>query len=296
MRVLHFTDVHLTVPPSQVPWRDWLGKRLLGEVNYLLRRRPYFADAVKKVAALIEFVQAKDVELVLSTGDHTLLGTEAEYQLAQRALLPLVQGHRQFVHLPGNHDLYLSDTVKERRFERYFGDTLRSDYPEYQVDGSWPLVRLMGTRVAVVAVNSARPNPAPWRASGSISDSQLGALQGILREPRLVGRFVFVLVHHAPLRADGSADRASHGLVNAAQFLKICAQLERGAILHGHIHHCYRLERTGARPAIFNAGSTTHAGREGMWLFELDQQEGRATRVKWERDRYVLASEESFDC
>jgi 3',5'-cyclic AMP phosphodiesterase CpdA len=296
MRVLHFSDVHLTVPPREVPWPNWLGKRLLGEANYLVRRRPHYANALSKVAALIEFVQAEQVDLVLSTGDHTLLGTEPEYRLAQQALLPLRQAEREFLHVPGNHDLYLSDTVKTRRFERYFGESLGSDWPEYQVDGPWPWVRLIATRAAVVAVNSAHPNPLPWRASGSVPDSQLSALQRILQEPRLAGRFVFVLVHHAPLRADGTPDRASHGLVNAEALLEVCRSLKEGVILHGHIHHCYRLERTAVRPAIFNAGSTTYAGREGMWLFELDPQRDRVTRVGWAGERYRVIPEESFDC
>lgn len=35
-----------------------------------------------------------------------------------------------------------------------------------QVDGPWPLLRLIGENLAVVGVNSARPNPLPWRSSG----------------------------------------------------------------------------------------------------------------------------------
>ena len=56
---------------------------------------------------------------------------------------------------------------------------------QMQVDGVWPLVRLIGDSVAVVCVNSARPNPQPWRSSGRIPDTQIKALRDVLRDPRL---------------------------------------------------------------------------------------------------------------
>jgi 3',5'-cyclic AMP phosphodiesterase CpdA len=296
MRVLHFTDVHLTVPFTEVTLSEWMGKRVLGGLNHRLRRARYFADVPHKLARLAEFVTEQGIELVLSTGDHTLLGTEAEYRAARGALEPFLQAPSGFVHVPGNHDLYLGDTLRERRFERYFGETLRSDCPEYQVDGPWPVVRLVGELVAVVAVNSARPNPEPWRSSGLVPPSELEVLGRVLGDPRVAERFVFVLTHFAPLRADGRPDSRSHGLVNGAELLRVCASLERGALLAGHIHHCYRVKVPGLKPRLYNAGSTTCAGREGLWLFDVSEREARATRGRWSGDRYVLDPDESFPC
>ena len=296
MRVLHFTDVHLTVPFTEVTLAEWVGKRLLGGLNHRLRRARYFADVPHKLARLAEFVAEEGVELVLSTGDHTLLGTEAEYRAARRALAPLLGAPAGFVHVPGNHDLYLGDTLRERRFERYFGETLRSDCPEYQVDGPWPLVRLVGELVAVVAVNSARPNPEPWRSSGLVPPSQLAALGRVLGDSRVAERFVFLMTHFAPLRADGRPDTRLHGLRNGGELLRACARLQRGALLCGHIHHCYRVEVPGLRIRLYNAGSTTCRGREGLWLFDVSERGARATRGRYEGDRYVLDPDQSFAC
>ena len=96
--------------------------------------------------------------------------------------------------MPGNHDLYVGDVIREGRFEASFGETLKTELPEYSVAGGvWPWVRWLGDAVAVVGVNSARPNPPPWRSSGEIASAQLEALGALLRDPRLQRRFVFVM-------------------------------------------------------------------------------------------------------
>jgi hypothetical protein len=43
----------------------------------------------------------------------------------------------------------------------------------------------------------------------------------------------------------------------------------RFAVLHGHIHQRYHHPATETRPAIYGAGSSTMAGREGYWLLEV---------------------------
>jgi len=288
VRALHFTDVHVVAPYSGIPVRDWLGKRLLGGANAVLRRNRRFADAVHKLGRLADLVREEGIELVLCTGDYTTLGTEAEYAVARAAVAPLLAAPLGYVHVPGNHDLYVGDTVRERRFERAFAGTLATDLPEHRVDGTWPIVRLVGDDVAVIAVSSARPNPQPWRSSGRVPDAELAALARILRDARLAGRFVFVLLHYAPRRESGEPDRRLHGLENADELLTVCRQIERGAILHGHRHHCFELALPDLRARIFDAGSTTYAGREGLWAFDVEHDGARVTRGRWDGERYVL--------
>lgn len=267
IRVLHLSDVHVYTSPSRMPFFELLNKRALGAANLLLRRRKHFLSAAAKLAALARFADAQQVDVVICTGDYTALGTRAELETARRAIEPLARGRRGFVTVPGNHDLYMPDTVRDGRFEQVFGDLLSTDLPEHAGADGWPRVRLFDDHLAVVSVNSARPNPQPWRSSGRIPDAQLRALSEVLRDERVVGRTVLIATHYAPRLADGSPDRWLHGLENADALLAICAQSPRSAILHGHIH--WRFHRAGA-PMLFGSGSTTHAGREGLWLFELD--------------------------
>ena len=190
--------------------------------------------------------------------------------------------------VPGNHDVYALDTLRDYRFERTFGETMSTDLPEYLCPNShWPFVRLLGDDVAVVAVNSARPNLF-WKSSGRVPAPQLEALRKILADPRVIERFVFVITHYGPRLADGRPDTRLHGLVNVEDFLAACADIPHGALLHGHIHRCFTLRIEGIRPPVYCAGSSTMAGHEGLWVFDIDGQAMSARPGRWDGERYVL--------
>ena len=291
MRVLHLSDVHVTVPVWVMPWRQMLNKRMVGAANLVLRRGRHFSRARQKLESLAGLAEEQGVDLVICTGDYTALGTDPELAAARQAIQCLTHRPAGFVTVPGNHDIYLHDVVREQRFERHFGDLLRSDLPEHCVDGAWPMVRLIGEHVAVIAVNSARPNPQVWRSSGEIPGKQLEALRALADDPRLRDRFVFVITHYAPRRADATPDQPAHGLENADEFLAACRAWPRGAILHGHIHRRFQLTLPDVALRIFGAGSTTCDGREGLWLFDVEPGTARAVAGHWQGDRYVLEPE-----
>jgi 3',5'-cyclic AMP phosphodiesterase CpdA len=296
MRVLHFSDVHLPQPYSSVPLRDWFGKRAFGAANLLLGRWRRFVGALEKLAALDRFRREHRVDLVVFTGDYTALGTRRELEAARAAVAPLTRSPLGYVHVPGNHDIYSWDAVRERRFESIFGDTLGTDAAEYCVGADpWPVVRLAGDDVAVVAVNSAHPNPVPWRSSGRIPSNQLDALRRVLDDHRLAGRFVFAITHHSPRRADGTPDRWYHGLTNADDFLATCAAVPRGAILSGHVHRRYVVRVDGVNAPLFCAGSAAQKGGEGLWVFDIESDGVRAVPASWVVDRYVLDRESVVD-
>ena len=289
MRVLHISDVHVTVSLPELPWREMVNKRLLGALNYKVRRHRQFQHAAAKLAALAEFARRENVELVICTGDYTALGTEPEFVAARAAISGLAEAVGGYVTVPGNHDIYLQDAVAARRFERHFDAFLHSDaVADAAVDGPWPLVRLIGDDVAVVAVNSARPNPQVWRSSGRIPELQLRALARLLASPELTRRFVFVITHYAPRRPDGTPDHFTHGLENADAFLDACRALQRGAILHGHLHHRFRLALPQLGAEIFGAGSSTCEHREGLWLFDVTRGGLTATPGRYVDGRYVV--------
>jgi 3',5'-cyclic AMP phosphodiesterase CpdA len=289
MRILHFSDVHVDVPIADVPLRDWLGKRLVGGLNHLVRRRPHFARSREKLAALARFANEQRIDLALGTGDFTILGSDAELRAAADAVRPLESRPLGLMAIPGNHDLYLPDGVREGRFEKYFEKWMASDCPDLATDGVWPIVRLFDG-CAIVCVASARPNPEPWRSSGRVPEVQLAGLRRALIDPRLRGRFVIVATHYAPRRADGKPDTALHGLENADAFLDALGAIDRGCVLHGHVHHHFRIVMPGVRASLLCAGSTTQEHREGLWVLDIDGSgHATATPGRWEDARgYVL--------
>jgi hypothetical protein len=148
-------------------------------------------------------------------------------------------------------------------------------------------VRLYDDCLAIVTVNSARPNPQPWRSSGRIPDAQLRALEAVLSDPRLANRTVLVATHYAPRLRDGKPDRWNHGLENGDALLAACKLTPRATIIHGHIHARYHVSPA---PGLhqFGAGSVTHAGREGLWVYEVEVGSARAVPGLYRDGDYVL--------
>ena len=295
MRILHFSDPHIPTPLRHVPLGKWVSKRAIGGANLLMGRYRLFADGGEKLASLARFMKEQHVDLVLCTGDYTALGLKHEYETAVNSVRGLMDAPLGYVNVPGNHDYYLTDALREERFRTYFKHTLNSDLPEYQVDGPWPLVRLVSEDIAVIAVNSSRPNPQPWRSSGKIPKRQLVEMKKLSRDSRVSNRQVFIMTHYAPLRANGKKDSRLHGLVNSDDFLQVCSEFDRAKILCGHVHQTYHVTDKARDQAIFCAGSATLAGKEGFWLFEVSGDEIWATTGKWNGRRYELNKDTTFN-
>lgn len=294
-RVLHVSDLHLEHGFEGVPFTSFLNKRLVGLANLTLHRRRLFADAPLKVEALAAFAREQHVDLVLCTGDYTALGTEAEMTYARRIVDPLTKFPGGFFTVPGNHDIYLSDSARAGWFEQHFGEFLETDLPALSVDGTWPLVRLSGDGIALVGVNSARPNDKPTMSNGRIPDAQIDALARVLDHPRVRGRFVFIATHYAPRLENGLPDRPHHGLENADALLAATRGVQRGAVVHGHVHWRYQVRVPECPLPLFCAGSTTHAGREGLWLYDVNDHGASATPGRWDQTRYVLEEDAQLD-
>jgi 3',5'-cyclic AMP phosphodiesterase CpdA len=281
MRILHFSDPHFDLSLRTIPLRKWFGKRAVGALNLLGGRGRYFDEADEKIRALTRFKASQSVDLLLCTGDYTALGLKAELENAAELIAPLARPPERYITVPGNHDVYSTDVILGDHFREYFGRYMHTDWPEYAVDDGWPFIRLFDEAdLAVIGINSAKPNPLPWRSDGHIPPVQLEALERILDDPRLSDRWIFVITHYAARLADGRPDRPNHGLRNADEFLRVCRKISRGAILNGHIHRCYvtPLADEGLQIDQYCAGSVSMEGREGFWLFDLTPETMRVRR------------------
>jgi len=122
-----------------------------------------------------------------------------------------------------------------------------------------------------------------------VPPAQLGALASILDHPRVRGRFVVLATHYAPRLESGRPDYVRHGLVNARDLLAVCERIERGVLLHGHVHERYHVRIPGVPIPVLGAGSVTDRGREGLWLVEIPAEgPARATPGRWTGSAYAL--------
>lgn len=282
LRILHFSDIHIGMHVRHMHWKKWFSKRGIGALNLLRGRSKYFDDAVEKMEALVRFKDANNIDLVINTGDYTSLGLKRELALARELVEPMMNAPQGYITVPGNHDIYVSEARSHRRFSEQFAKVLHSDMPEYSIDGRWPLVRLIGDNDAIIAINSVRPNPWPWRSNGIISQAELEMIDRALQDQRLQNRFIFIATHYAPRLANGEDDTPLHGLINADELLKVCRKIDRGAILCGHIHQTYRVAISELSCKVYCAGSATMSGCEGFWVYERSVDKIKAFQVSWD--------------
>lgn len=279
MRFLHCSDVHITGSYAQrslfeLGWRRWpaLGELTLGGRGHHYRAAK---ETLRRIAA---DATAHGAGHLIVSGDLTAYALEEEFDGAKAALEGWVEERSRCTVIPGNHDVYTPGAVRSRRFERRFGHLLQSDLPQYQREGPFPFVRLLGEEAAVVGLLSARVPKLPGFSHGWLGPAQLDALSALVTDPKVAGRGVLVVVHHAPLDKDGEPDRRMHGLRDAAELFRRIPG-ERFAVLHGHIHRRYHHPATSTRPHLFGAGSSTMEGREGYWLIDVEKGRIGASRM-----------------
>ena len=218
MRIAHVTDIHVERP---ILATELTNKRLLGAVNlHVLGRASHFTEASQR--ALVEAVQAVDADLVLCTGDLTSTATEAEFTAARALLSPIMRPDRWLV-IPGNHDVYTSESLG--RFAASFGEVA----PARSVSvGGWD----------IVLVDVCHPD---WLSRGWLGSQGLDLLETSLS----LGEAPALVALHYPLRG---RDGERYG-----PFSRACADAEaiEGVLLryprvklivHGHEHHGFRTE------------------------------------------------------
>ncbi len=286
VRILHFSDIHVGALVRHMQWKKWFSKRAVGAINLLRGRASYFDEVEEKMAAMVRFKEENDIDVVINTGDYTALGLEHELRVARELVDPMMHPPQRYLTVPGNHDIYVHEGNSHYRFAEQFCSVLQNDLPEYCRGGHYPLVRLIGDDIAVVALNSAKPNPYPWRSDGHISTIQLEAFELLLQDVRIKERFIFVMTHYAPRLANGMPDKKLHGLHNADDFLRCCSPIKKGAILFGHIHRTYKVEVPEVDIPLYCAGSATMEGHEGAWVYEVEDGICHARALRWHEGAY----------
>jgi 3',5'-cyclic AMP phosphodiesterase CpdA len=284
MRIAHFSDLHL-YSANGVHFRRFLNKRLTGWANLRLRRagmhRPSYVRAIAREVARL------GVDHVVITGDLTNLALEPEYELA-RSLIQHELGldPANVTVIPGNHDIYTRGSLVSRRFETYLAPWLRSDLPELAANvpgGQFPVVKLRDS-AAIIALSSAVPR-LPLASAGELGRAQILALSRVLRHPEVARRTAVLALHHPAVNAWSRAKAYLEGLRDAPALLDLLRKVERGLLLHGHLHR--RIQRVVPTQSGFvrQVGATSaslhHDAPDRMAGFNLyELTDGAVARVR----------------
>lgn len=276
MRVAHFSDLHVLALDG-VSRTRFLNKRFTGLVNLRLKREHKHRPG--HVRAVAREISKAAVDHVVITGDLTNLALEQEFDAVRR----LIEDELQFdaanvTVVPGNHDLYTRGAMRAQRFTRSFARYLESDLPDLAAElslGRFPVVKLRGP-LAIIGMSSAVPRP-PLVASGELGAKQIDALARILGHDEVKRRTPILALHHPIHNPSSRVKTWVEGLVDATELADAVAQVERGLLVHGHLHNRMQRSYPTRAGSLLAVGATSaslhhddHHRMAGFNLYEFD--------------------------
>lgn len=263
VRVLHLSDIHVTVPCRTWQREDWLNKRLAAWLNLRVLGRGYrFRRAEEVLRAFDAEWAERRPDCLIFSGDATAMGFEEELAHASELLRV---GERPGLAVPGNHDYCTRSAMLSRQFERYFAPWQVGERVDEQI---YPYARRVGP-VWLVAVNSATANRWAWDARGAVGADQLERLERLLGQLDDAPR---ILVTHYPIAlAGGQPERRVRLLRDLQALVEVAARGGVSLWLHGHRHNAYYHTDSDIAPfPVICAGSTTQTGHWSYGEYLID--------------------------
>ncbi len=276
IRIAHLSDLQLGSWRG-TPLSAFLGKRLWGAAHWAFHRRRI--HAIWALQRLIADVNDQKPDHVVVTGDLSNLSLESEFASVRALLSELSLPPSEVTVVPGNHDAYVPSAASLASFVSAFRPYLTGDDGRA---GVFPFLRVRDG-VAVIGLSTAVPRPL-GQSSGSLGETQLSALERLLRSRAVAGRFRVVAMHHPPLVHRGGEGRQ---MADRERFRQVVARAGCELVVHGHEHRDVEAVLTGPEGPIpcIGAGSASHASRRfsraaRYRLYEIAGDTLRATSTR----------------
>ncbi len=263
MKLAHYSDLHVSHFPLDATFAL---KRLAAVASYSLSGRgAHFHRSHRRIAALLDDVDAETVDHSLCTGDLTGVSGTAEFQVAADLFGERRNQPERYTCIPGNHDRYVTSAMG--LFEHHFGR--RCD------GGQFPLMKKLSAHVTLVAIDVCRPTNL-IHSTGRAGADQLKALGDMLTHASLSSQFVILALHYGLLRHDGRRDRPSHRLTDDRELQQLIdrSDVHLDIVVHGHLHRPY-VVRTQRRVTICAGSATDLHTACGYNIYHIDAQNHR---------------------
>jgi 3',5'-cyclic AMP phosphodiesterase CpdA len=291
IRLAHFSDIHLTAKPLGWRMRDAFNKRTTGWANLaVFGRGAKFKHGNDVTAALRHEFASRGFDHLVFSGDASTLGFPSEMTEAARRLGVGDASLPHGIAVPGNHDVYVSYSARDRLFEEAFAPW---QYGQRVGTEHYPFARKVG-HVWLIALNSAKANFLLWDASGRVGAAQLQRFRELCRTlddgPRIV-------VSHYPLLMENHHPEPRwHRLLDSATVREVAAECGVTLWLHGHRHHWYVLPAAANLPfPTICTGSSTQLNRWGYHDYTIDGWQLRAVRRVYNPSARAFVDSDTFD-
>jgi 3',5'-cyclic AMP phosphodiesterase CpdA len=288
MRLVHLSDIHVW----DITWklRHWRGKRIVGLLDLLRGRAGKFR--LEHLPGVVEQVQKVGFDHLLITGDLTTTALPDEFRRAREALAPLLIDPARVSVVPGNHDRYTRDSVRDRTFERSLGDLMPST--------SFPWLRWLGPDTAILGLDPTRSH---LSARGWMPPDQLDRARSLVAEAR--PKRLIVACHYPVAAAPGfERELARKRLSNPSALREWLRTLGPHLFCCGHVHAAWAYRHPDLPTQIgLNAGapllaSTSPRRRPGFLAIDLEGPSVRVTHharsLEGDWSSRVLIDEPSF--
>ena len=223
MRLLHLSDIHVWHWPTR--FRDLWSKRALGVGSLVVGRAARFPQG--RLHPLTEYVASLQADHLLITGDFTTTALPSEFETIRNALEPALKSVRSVSLVPGNHDRYTSQAVRQKLFERTFGAYL----PRIQ----FPWIHQLDKDTIVLGLDPCRAHAT---ATGFLPEAQLQEARLLLNTQS--ARYLIIACHYpleAPLGLESHLKRKR--LTNGVHLADLLRKVGPHLYCCGHLHHAW---------------------------------------------------------
>lgn len=260
MRLAHISDLHFgsfSLSPIQ-----FFSKRWIGNFNYLLTRKKYFA--YNRLIDLIDFFKKEGVTHVIITGDFTITARRIEYKMGKRFIQLLENEGIKVFTIPGNHDHYTKRSFRKKSFYRFFSSAF-DESCSFNLKDNCVTYSKIGDRLWLMGLDTAISTPF-FSAQGLfgpvVEENLKKAISEIPKDETII------LINHYPFFHNkiGKHELARGHVLE--KLLKEHPNIE--LYLHGHTHRQVVADlRNSDLPIISDTGSTPHVKGGACHLFEI---------------------------
>ena len=260
MKILHFSDIHIGGWVKSP--RGYFDKRLLGSINYMLRRKKYIKW--HHFDNCLNIIKNEKPDVVCFTGDLISTSEPFEFQKVQKKMQPLVENESfELLCVPGNHDRYVKNKLSIKLLNETYFYLNRKKFTLEDL----PLKKnIKGIDFFLIDESFVMP----WTSSnGFIKDDDIKALKLWTQDKKNPN----ILVSHYPLKnVEGKELPPKRKLKNSQEVYKLLATKTIDIALCGHTHFPFiRQENSGALEIC--AGSLTINGRMNKLIYEKETQQ-----------------------
>jgi 3',5'-cyclic AMP phosphodiesterase CpdA len=268
MKIAHLSDLHFV--GWDFTWEGFFSKRLLGNLNYLVRRRKLFD--YERLTPIPQLLADQGVTHLLIAGDLTTTSSPVEFSKSAQFVKEVEKRGIAVFCIPGNHDHYTPTAYKRRLFYDYFPSNWDGGFSlkEHGVTTCLlsPNWRLVGLDTAVAT---------SWFLSSGLFSADVEnhlahLLSSYSENIVLLNHFPF-FQHDSPRKRLFRGERLQKLLEKSPQVKIYC---------HGHTHRgCMADLRKASLPLVFDSGSAVFSKNGRFHQMEIGSDQVKTDVFEW---------------